>query len=203
MLLLLLPVTTLMAALAYPIASLLFRGGETSAAAAGAIALALLCYTPSLIATGIDQPLIFAFYARRNTLLPNLVNGGAIVAYLLTAFLTVRPLGVYGLILGNVVQWWVHALLMLWFAHRRLDALRGQRLIEAGIKGLFASGGAGIIAWGLSEVIGTDGLGKWGLLALIAGAGTLGSITYISIAHLLRIEALAVLGSALGRRIRR
>jgi putative peptidoglycan lipid II flippase len=203
MLLLLLPVTTLMAALAYPIASLLFQGGETSAAAAGAIALALLCYTPSLIATGIDQPLIFAFYARRNTLLPNLVNGGAIVAYLLTAFLTVRPLGVYGLILGNVVQWWVHALLMLWFAHRRLDALRGQRLIEAGIKGLFASGGAGIIAWGLSEVIGTDGLGKWGLLALIAGAGTLGSITYISIAHLLRIEALAVLGSALGRRIRR
>ncbi len=203
LLLLLLPVTALMAALAYPITALLFEGGETTPAAAAAIGMALLCYLPSLIAAGVDQPLIFAFYARRNTLLPNLVNGGAIAAYLLVALLTVRDWGVYGLILGNVVQWWVHALLMLWFAHRRLDALRNQRLGEAVWKGVFASGVAGAACWALYGLLGGFAQDKLSILALIAGLGTVGLGVYIGVAYVLRVEALYVFGAAIGRRMRR
>ncbi|HEX6293234.1 MAG TPA: murein biosynthesis integral membrane protein MurJ [Herpetosiphonaceae bacterium] len=203
LLLLLLPVTALMAALAYPITALLFEGGETTAAGAVAIGTALLFYLPSLIAAGIDQPLIFAFYARRNTLLPNLVNGGAIGAYLLVAFLTVRAWGVYGLILGNVVQWWVHALLMLWFAHHRLDALRGQRLGEAVWKGVLASGAAGAICGALYTLVDGPAQGKIMILALIVGLGSLGLGLYLGMAYLLRLEALYAFGAAIGRRMRR
>jgi putative peptidoglycan lipid II flippase len=203
LLLLILPVTALMAALAYPITSLLFEGGETTPAAAAAIGTALLFYLPSLVAAGVDQPLIFAFYARRNTLLPNLVNGGAIAAYLLVAFLTVRVWGVYGLILGNVVQWWVHALLMLWFAHRRLDALRRQRLGEALWKGMIASGSAGAVCFGLNHLLVDFAQNKASILGLIVVLGMVGLVVYIGVAYLLRLEALYVFGTAIRGRIRR
>lgn len=204
LLLLLLPVTTLLAALAFPISSLLFQFGQATSRDAAAIASALLWYLPMLVAAGIDQPLIFAFYARRNTLLPNLVNGGAIAAYLLVALLTVRSLGVYGLILGNVAQWWLHALLMLWFAHRRLDALRRQRLGEALLKGISASTAAGVICFGLyQQLFSGASYSKLGTLALILGLGSIGLLSYLGIAAYLRIEALHVFAGALLRRRRR
>jgi putative peptidoglycan lipid II flippase len=191
LLLLLLPVTALLGALAFPVSALLFQQGEASADDARRIALALVVYLPMLVAAGIDQPLIFAFYARRNTLLPNLVNGGAIAAYLVTALVLVQPLGVYGLILGNVAQWWTHALLMLWFAHHRLDALRGQRLGEALIKGLIASGIAGGVAYALYRVVGDGIIGKTGMAI------------YLGVAQFLRIEVLDTFTSAIRRRMRR
>lgn len=203
LLLLILPITALMAALAFPIASFLFQWRNAKAADAAAIASALLVYLPSLIAAGIDQPLIFAFYARRNTLLPNLVQGVAIAAYLVVAFGTVRVLGVYGLILGNVAQWWVHALLMLWFAHRRLDALRHQRLLEAAWKGLIASGVAGGLSFGLYLLFNGIVAGKWGTLGLVVGLGSVGAVAYLALAFWLRLEALQIFGAALRRRIRR
>lgn len=204
LLLLLLPVTALLAALAFPISSLLFEFGQATPEDAAAIATALLWYLPMLVAAGIDQPLIFAFYARRNTLLPNLVNGGAIAAYLVVALVTVRPLGVYGLILGNVAQWWIHALLMLWFAHRRLDALRRQRLGEALVKGLSASVAAGVSCFVLYQAFFSElAQGKLGALAVILGLGGVGLLIYLGIAYYLRIEALRVFASALQRRRRR
>lgn len=203
LLLLLLPVSALLAALAGPISSVLFQWGNTGQGDAAAIAAALLVYLPMLVAAGIDQPLIFAFYARRNTLLPNLVNGGAIAAYLVVALLLVRPLGVYGLILGNVAQWWVHALLMLWFAHRRLDALRGQRLVEAGAKGLVASIVAGLLCFGASQLPSLSADTKLSALLSIFGLGSLGMLAYIAMAYLLRVEVLGVFGQAIRRRLRR
>lgn len=198
---LLIPATALLAALAFPIVSFLFEWNRTTAEQARLIALALLVYLPMLIAAGVDQPLIIAFYARRNTLLPNLVNGGAIAAYLLVALLLVGTLGVYGLILGNVAQWWTHALLMLWFAHTRLDALRGQRLLEAAGKGMLAGVAAGIATFGVYSMLGTPG-GKWATFAVIAALGSFGLAVYVLVARLLRLEAQEFVGQALVGRFR-
>lgn len=199
---LLVPATALLAALAFPIVSFLFEWNAAKAEDARIIAIALLVYLPMLVAAGVDQPLIMAFYARRNTLLPNIVNGGAIAAYLLVALLLVRPLGVYGLILGNVAQWWTHALLMLWFAHTRLDALRGQRLGEAAGKGLLAGVVAGAATYGVYTLAGVPE-GKWATLALIAALGSFGLAVYMLAARLLRLEAQEVVGGALLGRIRK
>ncbi len=202
-LLLILPATALMAALAQPIIVLLFQQGEFGAAETAFTARALLLYLPSLVAAAIDQPLIFAFYARRNTLLPNLVNGVAIAMYLVVAFVTVRSLGIYGLILANGVQWVAHALLMLWFAHRRLDALRGQGFGAALVKGTDRQRCGGIW-WSMDitfcsvaladQAFGTcrDRRRRHGRRGRVLG-----------LASWLRLEALTVLTTGVGERLAR
>ena len=202
-LLLILPATTLMAALAQPIVVLLFEQGEFGAAETAFTARALLLYLPSLVAAAIDQPLIFAFYARRNTLLPNLVNGVAILMYLVVAFATVGSYGVYGLILANGVQWVAHALLMLWFAHRRLDALHGQGFGTALVKGTVASSVAGLVVYGLNLVLSTPNPTKLSALVVIVIGGIVGGAIYWALAARLRLEALTVLTAGVSERLAR
>jgi len=199
LLFLLLPITALLGVLAQPVCLLLFGGGATSAASTGAITVAVLLYLPMLVAAGIDQPLIVAFYARRNTLLPNLVNGAAIAAYLITAFLLVQPFGVRGLIVGNVVQWWTHAAIMAWFAQRRFGAFGRQRLGEALWKGVVASAGAGAACWALQQMVGTPAANSWLLAAQIVALGGVGLLIYLVLAAALRTEALVVFSAALRR----
>ncbi|MDQ5854665.1 MAG: murein biosynthesis integral membrane protein MurJ [Chloroflexota bacterium] len=199
-LLLILPATAALAVLAQPIIVLLFQHGAFGAADTAVTALALLFYLPSLLAAAVDQPLIFAFYARNNTLLPNLVNGAAIGTYLLVAFGTIGTLGLYGLILANGMQWGIHALLMLWYAHRRLDAVRGQGLMAAFGKGAIASGGAGLAGYGVAQLLGGTASSKIEALFLIAAVGITLGLVYGVLARMLRIEALELLSQGVRRR---
>ena len=199
--LLILPVTAALAVLAQPIIVLLFQQGAFGPADTDLTSLALLFYLPSLVAAGIDQPLIVAFYARNNTLLPNLVNGAAIGTYLLVAFATIGSLGVYGLILANGMQWGIHALLMLWYAHRRLDAFRGQGLGSAFIRGVIASTAAGIAGYAVALMLGGTAPGKGQAIVLIAAAGTAMLVVYWVFARMLRLEALTLLTAGLRRRL--
>ena len=201
-LLLILPVTAALAALARPLIVLLFEQGEFTSANTDMTSRALLFYLPSLVAAAIDQPLIFAFYARKNTMLPNLVNGAAILTYLIIAFGTVRLLNVYGLILANGLQWGVHALLMLWFAHRRLNAIQGQGLGEAFGKGLVACAAAGALAFGVVQLL-PPPAGKPEALLAIAVGGAVVTIVYGALVWMLRLEALDVLALGVRRRLNR
>ncbi|HZB94698.1 MAG TPA: murein biosynthesis integral membrane protein MurJ [Herpetosiphonaceae bacterium] len=202
-LLLILPATAVLAALAQPIIVLLFQQGAFGGTDTRITTLALLFYLPSLIAAAVDQPLIFAFYARKNTLLPNLVNAAAIATYLIVAFASVRRLDVFGLILANGMQWGIHALLMIWFAHRRLDAIRGRGLGTAFGKGLLASAIAGACGYGTLLLLGGHATHKFAALVMIAvGGATIGAV-YLLLARLLRLEALEVLLTGLRRRVAR
>ncbi len=200
---LILPATAALAALAQPVIMLVFQQGEFGLEDTRITTLALLCYLPSLIAAAVDQPLIFAFYARKNTLLPNLVNGAAILTYLVVAFATIARLGVYGLILANGMQWGIHALLMLWFAHRRLDAIRDQGLVTAFTKGSIASAVAGMAAYGIVLLLGGTASTKQAALLLIGAGGVTLGIVYLAAARLLRIEALDVFTAGVRRRLAR
>lgn len=202
-LLLIVPATTALAALARPIVVLLFQHGQFGPADTTITVQALLFYLPSLIAAAIDQPLIFAFYARKNTLLPNLVNGIAITTYLLVAFGTIRFFGLYGLILANGMQWGIHALLMLWFADRRLGAIRGQGLGAAMVKGTIAGAIAGVAAyWSVTLPGWTVATKPEALRALLVG-GPIVLMVYGLLAYILRIEALTLLTAGLRRRLGR
>jgi putative peptidoglycan lipid II flippase len=202
-LLLILPATALLTALAGPTVTLLFRHGAFNAEDARVTTLALLVYLPSLAAAAIDQPLIFAFYARRRTLLPNLVQGLAVACYLVVALSTWRMLGMYGLILGNVAQWVAHALIMLWLSQRVLGALDGRGLaVELG-KGLLASAGCGLAALAVAWPLGLLGAGKGvALLQLLAG-GALGALVYGALCTWLGVELWGNFVAALRRRLAR
>jgi putative peptidoglycan lipid II flippase len=144
--------------------------------------------------------LLFAFYAHKRTLAPNLVQGAAVGLYALTALalLATTNLGVFALILGNSAQWIGHALILLMLA-RGLVSLRGLRLGEAIAKSALASLALGAAVWGLATALGPFG----GPLVQIVLAGGLGTALYFGLCMVLRVEALDFFVAAVRRRLNR
>jgi putative peptidoglycan lipid II flippase len=198
-LLLILPATAGLLALSGPITRLLFQRGAFGAADSLETARALLFYLPGLPAAAIDQVLIFAFYSRRNTLTPNLIQGAAIGFYLLAALplLAFTGLGFLALVLGNSAQWVGHALLTAWLLGRVVP-LGGLRLGEALGKGVVASLLMAAAVAGLAAA-----LGGLPALAQVALAGGIGGLVYAGLCVALRLEALGFFLAALRARLAR
>lgn len=198
-LLLIMPATAGLAALAGPLVALVYERGAFSAADSGVTALALLLYLPGLPAAAIDQVLIFAFYARRNTLTPNLIQGAAILCYLLAVLplLALTQLGFLALVLGNAVQWISHALITAWLISRAVP-LGGHRLGEAALKGLLAS--LLMAGLALATIALTRDLAP---LLQVALAGGLAATLYLGLCAALRIEAFGFFVGALRARLSR
>ncbi len=79
---LIVPATVGLVALAWPLVRVLFLRGATGPEEARLITLALLWYVPGTFFQAYDQLLINVFYARRNTLTPQLVGVAAVVLYI-------------------------------------------------------------------------------------------------------------------------
>jgi putative peptidoglycan lipid II flippase len=109
-----------------PLTALILQRQAFSAADTQAVANTLMYYIPGLPAAAIDQILLFACYARGRTLAPNLVQGGAIMAYVLGVWLVLPWLGQSAetLALANSIQWIAHMLLMALLCQQQFD-LRG------------------------------------------------------------------------------
>ncbi len=207
-LLLVLPATAGLAALALPVTGLLFERGAFGAADTTITAVALLFYLPSLPAAAIDQLLIFAFYARKKTLTPNLVQGAAVATYLAVAgsllFFFRDELGFFALIIGNAAQWIAHALLMYVLLQREIS-LRGVRLGEATLKSLLASGAmalviVGLVQWVLPAVLPASLVSPFVLIVL---AGIPGAVLYFGVCVVLRVEAFDYFVRAVRRKLGR
>lgn len=202
-LLLVTPATVGLATLAGPITAVLFERGAFGAADTLATAEALWCYLPGLPAIAGAQLLIFAFYARKNTLVPSLVQGAAIGLYLLTALalLWLTRLGFLGLVLANSAQWIGHMLLLALLLRRQLP-LRGARLGEALRKTALAGGAMAVATAMLGNLLATGMPGRAGAIASIVVAGGLGALCYLGVCLALRVEALQFFGQALAERLR-
>ncbi len=188
-LVLILPATAGLLALGLPIIDLIFEHGAFLPYDTLHTAQALRFYLLGLPFAALDQPLIFAFYARKDTKTPVLVGVMAVLVYLVVALVTIRPLGMIGLVLANSVQWASHALVMLFLAHRRLDALRGQGLLLASCKAGLASAAMAFLVYGAAcWLITTLALTPLGEVWIVAGAGGLGLLAYISLLLILRSE---------------
>ena len=115
------PASAMLVALREPVVRLLFERQAFDAAATQATADAFLFYSPQLPFAAVDQLLIFAFYARRNTVTPMLVGVVGIGIYVTAGLLLIGPLamGVRGLALANAIQNSLHAVILgylLWRA---------------------------------------------------------------------------------------
>jgi putative peptidoglycan lipid II flippase len=200
-LLLILPATAGLCALATPLVATLLQHGNFGADDTAGVSRALLLYLPGLPAAALDQMLLFAFYAHRRTLAPNLVQGAAIGLYAVTALaLLASGLGVSALILGNSAQWIGHALILLLIS-RGLVSLRGLRLGEAFAKSAVASAAMGAAAWGLAAALRAAGVDE--AAALLAIAGGASALLYFGLCALLRVEALGFFLAAVARRLKR
>jgi putative peptidoglycan lipid II flippase len=188
--LLILPATAGLLVLATPVIALVFEHGAFEPYDTVRTAQALRLYLFGLPFAAIDQLLIFAFYARKDTRTPVLVGVGGVLTYLIVALTLIGPLGMLGLVVANSVQLSVHALVMLYLSHRYFDGLRGQRLGATALKVIAASGVTGVaVLLGMPWLAGwSASFATWGELLVVLAGGLLGLLIYGLMAWLLRIE---------------
>ncbi|MEW5719785.1 MAG: murein biosynthesis integral membrane protein MurJ [Chloroflexota bacterium] len=192
-LLLVLPATVGLFVLARPIVALLFEHGAFTPNDTEWTARALQFYLLGLPFAAIDQPLVFAFYARKNTFLPNLVQFVAVAIYLVVALALAQPLGMIGLVIANSAMLTGHALLMLWLTRTRLGGFGRQGMIVMTSKVIIASAAMGAVAFLVAQTF--DSI-LWQVLASAVAAGAV----YLALLRLLRVrEAARVWELALAR----
>jgi putative peptidoglycan lipid II flippase len=193
--LLIVPASVGLLVLATPIIALVFEHGAFQPYDTIRTSQALRLYLIGLPFAALEQPLIFAFYARKDTKTPVLVGILGVLVYVVAALLLIAPLGMLGLVLANSIQLTSHALVMLCLSHRRFDALRNQGLESAALKVAVASLMVGAVVWvampRLTQLAALSPM--WGELLVVVGGAAVGVLTYGVMVWILRVEDLATL----------
>ncbi len=137
---LIVPASVILWLVRVPLTALILERQAFGADDTQAVANTLTYYIPGMPAAAIDQILLFACYARGRTLAPNLVQGGAIIAYVLAVMVGIPWLGEQAetLAWANSVQWIAHMVIMLVICHRLFD-LRGLGLLHTMILTMIAA----------------------------------------------------------------
>jgi putative peptidoglycan lipid II flippase len=159
--------------------------------------MALRLYLIGLLPAAIDQPLIFAFYARKDTWRPAMVGVLGVLFYLSVALPTYRTLGMAGLILANGAQLAGHAALMWVLLHRRVGSLRGHRLGQTALRAVLAAAVMGGLVYGAAR--GVQGLwpraGRTQWALSVALGGSLGVAVYLALCALLKVPEVRMIWS--------
>jgi len=202
---LILPAAIGLFVLATPIISLLFEHGAFTAVDTDITGQALRLYLVGLPFAAVDLLLVYAFYARKDTLTPALIGMVSLVVYMVVAVLLVEQYGLFSLMIADSIKHFVHALISAVLLGKRMQGFGSQRLIMTFIKTLTASLIMGGIAWVtlpmISEAIGTFGILREALLVTVTGA-LYGGI-FLVVAMILRIEELRWLVGLIQKRLMR
>ncbi len=187
---LILPAMTGLFALAVPIVALLFQHGQFSAADTAMTALVLRVYLFGLPFAAVDQMLVFASYARKDTWRPALVGVISIVVYSITAVLLLNPLGLLSLMVADAVKHIVHTLTMLWLLRRHVGGLNGHGVTAVTLKSLLAALLTGLAAYAAAQFTAPliPGGGILYKLAVVVVSGGAGLLVYAGMAFWLNIS---------------
>ncbi len=195
-LILIVPATVGLFVLAHPIIALVFEHGAFTPEDTAATVQVLRFYLFGLAFAAIDQPLVFAFYARKDTLTPALVGMGCIGIYIVAALAPTlfRPLHVSDLALANSIQWISHALVMLWLLRRRLGGLSGYGvralIVKATAAAAMMGAAAALIAWALAPAMRVGHTA--GNLIIVGGAGVVAVLVYGALMIALKVQEIDV-----------
>lgn len=206
-LVLIVPAAIGLAVLAPNIVQLLYEHGAFTPADTQAVTLMLWLYLIGLIFAGIDQPLVFAFYARKDTLTPAVVGlicnvGIYLFMAIVPPALSQRPLQVTDLAIANSVQWMSHALIMLWLLRYRLGGLGGHGLGRLALKAVIGSLAMALGAYGaitaLAAIGGERSIAREAIGVI--GATGIGAVIYLGALLVLRAPEIRSIGRILLRR---
>jgi putative peptidoglycan lipid II flippase len=205
-LVLVIPATVGLYVLARPTMALIFERGDFTPGDTVATAEVLRYSLLGLLAAAVDQPLIFAFYARKDTLTPALVGVGTTILYVMIAT-GAAGLGVLTLpllVLFNALKLAAHALAMLALARLRLGGLGGHGLWALALKAALASLVMGAAAWGVMVVLTRAAPPGWpGNLLIVGGAGGAGAAVYGFLVGLFKFEEMQLLRATVRDALRR
>ncbi|MDX2161125.1 MAG: murein biosynthesis integral membrane protein MurJ [bacterium] len=176
--------------LAQPIIRLLFEHGAFTPPMSDITGLALRLYLIGLPFAAVDLLLVYAFYARQDTLTPALIGLVSLVLYTLVAVALLPLIGLFSLMIADSVKHIVHAALSGLILRRRLGGYGDQKLARTVIKtgaAALAMGAAALIAEPMLETA----IGSAGVIretALVALSGGLSVAVFAAAAALLRID---------------
>ena len=186
-----------------PLIRLLFQRGAFDLEATRLTALAFLGYSPGIVFAAVDQLLIVAFYARKDTRTPVAVGVAALLVYLAVALSLIDALGMLGLVLANAAQTTFHAIVLLWLLNRQVRGVLDGQLATFLLKVIGAS-----LFMALAcqvALVWTAPLAETGpqTALLVAGLALLGLIAYGAGVAVLRVREAGTLWSALSARLGR
>lgn len=191
---LLVPAMVGLLALGQPIMALLFQHGACAddCTARNVLALRNLAYQLPFLA--LDQILVAAFYARKNTLTPMLVGIASVACYVAVAVPFARTIGLPALAFANAAQNAAHAVILLVLLTLVTGGL-GLRALGAALARIAAAaGGMTIVCLSLLALLPRifSRLFVHGHLtsALMTAAlvGTIGALTYFALASALHLD---------------
>jgi putative peptidoglycan lipid II flippase len=200
-LLLMVPAAVGLYVLRVPIAAMLFQHGACDAGCTYRNTLAIQNYAYELPFIVLDQLLIAAFYARKNTLVPNVVGVVSIAFYVVVAVPFGRSIGMPALAFADAAKNTGHALILLVLLTLAIGSL-GMRDLLGGVGRLLAAAAAmALVAWGALQLLprlapsvftlSTTG----GRVALVAAAGGASAVVYFVVVAALGVAELRVAGS--------
>ena len=189
---LILPATIGLFVMAHPIVGLIFEHGAFTSIDTDITAHALRLYLIGLPFAALDVLLVYAFYARQDTLTPAVIGFFSLLLYLGVTLLLLPTLGLFSLMIADSVKHIAHTLISAIFLTRRLNGMGGQRLALT-----LAQTGAAALTMGVLLAIVLPQLqatiGKATLLHEILMVGIGGGFSaaiFIGLALLLRIQEL-------------
>jgi putative peptidoglycan lipid II flippase len=196
---LILPAAAGLFALAGPIIALLLEHGRFTPEDTEITARVLRFYLFGLVFAAVDQMLVYASYARKDTWRPALVGVVSVVIYTITAVILLKPLGLLSLMVADAVKHFSHASIMSLLLGRQLGGFGGFGIVRNTLKSLVAALFTGVAAY-LGASLASDALadsGFFGRLAIVVVAGLVGLIVYALMAYLLNIRDAKSLWSTL------
>jgi putative peptidoglycan lipid II flippase len=202
MLMLNVPATFGLIALAQPIIQMLVGYGKVSPDDVQGMALALICYAPGLVGYSAVKIASPTFYAMRDSRTPVMVSVLSITTNIILNLTLVRVLSYRGLALGTSLAALVNAGALFWILRDRLHGIEGRRVSVALVKILAASVVMAMVAWGIEHELSIVWAGHNALHRVVrvgvAVSGGLG--TLLIMAKLLRLEEFErAFGRVLGR----
>jgi len=147
-----------------------------------------------------DQLLIAAFYARKNTLVPVIVGFVSMLCYLGVALPFWRVGGVAVLAFANTVQNSMHAIILLVLLRMTIGSMSVRKTAPTVLKILVATAAMVAVAWVLQKVLGHIALFSLshllGALLTVAIAGGLATAVYFGLILLFKVEEISLLQRA-------
>lgn len=198
-LLLMVPAMVGLLLLRVPIVALLFQHGTCGAGCTVRNALALQNYVFELPFIALDQLLIAAFYARKNTLTPNIVGVVAIAFYLVVAVPFGTSVGMPALAFGDTAKNTGHALLLFALLTLAIGDLGLRDLLSGTLRIVLAAGVMAAICWAgvtllpaqFPALFSTQTFAGRGLTLLVVGGS--GALAYVGLVIALRVEEVRLL----------
>ncbi len=189
---LILPATIGLFVLATPVVALIFEHGAFTADDTATTSDALQLYLIGLPFATIDLLLVFAFYARQDTITPAIIGVVTLVVYMATALILLPHYGFLSLMIADSVKHLLHSGISGWILWRRIGGLPQQSLLSTTLRTLLAAAIMG--ACTLAALLGLEQLMSSatliGELVHVAGAGAVGLLVFLAVGYWLQLQEL-------------